>query len=643
MAANPSIQLGTDGNWAIKEDNLLAYKKDGDRFFNKEFDFTRGSFATFVDKDGLIKVSGLQVTNLVNNGDFSELGSELVTNGNFDTDSDWTKDSGWSIENGQAICNGVGINSLQQSGITTTGKFYKLTFDIISKSSDDFLIISTNFGDTYVNGSSTSLGTNTFYINTTSGTGIRFRVADGTTLTIDNVSVKQVDPNDYWTLGTGWSFGEDKAIFNGGTDANLSSSVNVVNGKSYKYNFTIADMNTGSLSFRLGSSSTNDLRVTSNGYYSGQAISDGTSILFRAESGFNGSITNISVQEIQTDTPRIDFTDDATGHLLLEPQSTNLITHSEDFSSLNSRSNAVVTSNVIVSPSGVLDADEITFDGTLIGRVEQTISAIVGQSYTISLYLKNKDLSDKTQVWIGFSGAAQGQFVTITDEWQRYSITVPADGTSEYPRIQFSGTGSLYAWGFQVEQLTYATSYIPTFGSTATRNAEVCNNSGSVQDFNSEEGVLYAEIANLSSSGGDGYLSLSSDDGTQNNRATIRFTATTNNLACQYVIGAVNQTSMDNILTDRTEFNKIAFLYSLNNFVVFVNGVKLSTDTSGSVLPNGTFKKLTFNNGIVASMYAKTKNLKVFKRAMSDGELYLLTVPQYQSYQEMATALNYTL
>ena len=77
MAANPSIQLGTDGNWAIKEDNLLAYKKDGDRFFNKEFDFTRGSLATFVDKDGLIKYSGVTDT-------------ELVTNGNFDSDSDWS-------------------------------------------------------------------------------------------------------------------------------------------------------------------------------------------------------------------------------------------------------------------------------------------------------------------------------------------------------------------------------------------------------------------------------------------------------------------------------------------------------------------------------------------------------------------------
>jgi septal ring-binding cell division protein DamX len=52
---------------------------------------------------------------------------------------------------------------------------------------------------------------------------------------------------------------------------------------------------------------------------------------------------------------------------------------------------------------------------------------------------------------------------------------------------------------------------------------------------------------------------------------------------------------------------------------------------------------LSFDVNGFADFYGKTKDLKVFKRAMSDGELYLLTVPQYQSYQEMATALNYTL
>ena len=63
----------------------------------------------------------------VTNGDFSQISSELVTNGDFATDSDWSKDAGWTISNGAASCNGSGINSLQQSGITTTGKVYKLS------------------------------------------------------------------------------------------------------------------------------------------------------------------------------------------------------------------------------------------------------------------------------------------------------------------------------------------------------------------------------------------------------------------------------------------------------------------------------------------------------------------------------------
>ena len=172
--ATPSIAMIPSGYKDGKVYSVLPNNSDGD------FNFTRGSAATRVNAQGLVE--NVQI-----------LSSELVSNGNFSQGSqDWTKDSGWSIQNGQAICNGVGVNSIQQSGVTTTGKTYKLTFDIISKSNDDFLIISTNFGDTYINGSSTSLGTNTFYITPTSGTGIRFRVGNGTTLSIDDISIKEI-------------------------------------------------------------------------------------------------------------------------------------------------------------------------------------------------------------------------------------------------------------------------------------------------------------------------------------------------------------------------------------------------------------------------------------------------------------------
>ena len=96
MAVNPSIQLGTSGNWAIKEDNLLAYKQLGNKFFDREFDFSRGTRATFVGRNGLIQESGLTSAELVTNGDFSQEGSELITNGGFATDSGWSKGTGWS-------------------------------------------------------------------------------------------------------------------------------------------------------------------------------------------------------------------------------------------------------------------------------------------------------------------------------------------------------------------------------------------------------------------------------------------------------------------------------------------------------------------------------------------------------------------
>ena len=71
-----AVKLG-NGNWAVKEDKLLAYNDNSGLFFNKEFDFSRGTSATYVAKDGFIKTAGIQ-PNIVTNGEL------------FATDSDWT-------------------------------------------------------------------------------------------------------------------------------------------------------------------------------------------------------------------------------------------------------------------------------------------------------------------------------------------------------------------------------------------------------------------------------------------------------------------------------------------------------------------------------------------------------------------------
>ena len=68
--ANPSLQIG-NGKWAIKEDNLLGYSTAGTRFVPQPITMTRASAGTRVNPSGLVE-------------DVELLGSELVTNGDFE-------------------------------------------------------------------------------------------------------------------------------------------------------------------------------------------------------------------------------------------------------------------------------------------------------------------------------------------------------------------------------------------------------------------------------------------------------------------------------------------------------------------------------------------------------------------------------
>ena len=65
---------------------------------------------------------------------YQVLPEELVTNGTFDTDSDWTKGSAWSISNGKAVYDDSAINSISQSLSFSANKKYQISV-IVSDSS----------------------------------------------------------------------------------------------------------------------------------------------------------------------------------------------------------------------------------------------------------------------------------------------------------------------------------------------------------------------------------------------------------------------------------------------------------------------------------------------------------------------------
>jgi len=60
------------------------------------------------------------------------LSAELVTNGGFDTDTDWTKETGWTISNGVASQNGVAGAIYQINNSIKSGKTYKLSLTVLN-------------------------------------------------------------------------------------------------------------------------------------------------------------------------------------------------------------------------------------------------------------------------------------------------------------------------------------------------------------------------------------------------------------------------------------------------------------------------------------------------------------------------------
>jgi len=647
-----------------------------------DFDFTRNSSATRVNSQGLIEDMQILSGDLVSNGDFSQEGSELITNGDFSNGStDWfNPDNAATFSNNSVIITGgSGNRRINQSNVTSpTSSQWKLQYEITEKvGTSDLKVYTTNSGSaTYVVVPST-IGVHTYFFNTNLTTFyFNFSNSAGS-ITIDNVSVKEVG-QDWTFVNADISIGNNglEIISQGGNRPQANQSVSGLTiGKKYKLS-SLAKRGTCVSSVEIeisGIGSTvetnkNNTTEFANIFYEFTAtstshtiqakIDDGASTI--GETAFFKSVSLIEITE-DTNLPRIDYTG-GEGHWLFEPQSTNLFTESENFSNgdWTVYGGDSITPNNAVSPQGTQNASKLND----VGGIYEQRPYNPNTNYIFSVFAKTDTSTSITINFVdqaaGYLGgaikytfatnvasvilqSANGSVVAEKEDygngWIRVILKFTTNSAQNfnYQSIEFQG-GDGWIWGAQLEQLSYATSYIPTEGSIKTRLQDAAFGAGSSDLINSTEGVLYAEIASLADFSG----SISINDATVSNRIELGFTSSSRAIIYMEV-GGVLQVYERPAVSDITSFYKIAFKWKLNDFSLYINGNKVAASSSGVTPSANTFNNLSFNGFYSNNFFGKTKCLAVFKEALNNDELECLTGEGYDSFNALALANNYTI
>ena len=546
---------------------------------------------------------------------------------------DWTLGTYTSIENNKAvITNSTGEISLRQS-LGVAQKTIKVTYTISDYVSG---VLRMQYGA--INGTNRSAnGTYTDYIKgaNVSQDLLIYSLTSDTSLSITNVVVQELDPNDYWTFSGG-----NITINDEGCRINRISSTTFIqqnvltSGKVYKVEFDVLDKpdNSGTFIVRLGSNNVYDVVTYEGTRFSKYITSAG--IDFRIYSSSNNGVIyvdNIVVQEVidTNNIPRINYDSNGeNGHWLLEPTSTNLITYSENFED-SSWSNASV--GTAPTLEGGYTAPDGSSNAYKISNANQNSfwysSSVIGADNSRTIWARTVSGTGTAQLTSHNSNT--NNTFNLTETWQRFEVngTTSGIGSTNFYAVDFRGSGTLtelLIWGAQAEALSYATSYIPTLtGSTETRATETANGAGSADLINSTEGVLYAEIAALADDGTSRTISLSS--GSTSNRVFIQFRSTSGQVNSGIVVSNSAQAVISHTIT-QTQYIKMAFKYKANDFALWVNGVEVGTDTSGTTFTANTLTELNFDSGSGAEdFYGKCKALTVFNTALTDAELTELT------------------
>jgi len=329
--------------------------------------------------------------------------------------------------------------------------------------------------------------------------------------------------------------------------------------------------------------------------------------------------------------PRIDYTDNTDGALLLEPARTNSLTYSNLFtwsgwskSATGTGSTPIVTGNYAISPDGSQNASRLQLDkgsGTTTGDLSTLYETVVSVGTgSISIWMKSND-SNTYQVALRHLNFV---ICDVTPEWQRFEFNNQAS-LNEIQLILRGTYGTsddadILIYGAQLEAGSYATSYIPTQGSTVTRLADATIGNLPSSSIGQSEGVLYFEGSYFDTSEA-GYIELS--DGGNDNRIIV-WNVDSTSLRAFIEVGNVPQVQINGGSISSNTIFKFAFKYKANDFALWVNGVEVGTAASGSTFGSNSLNQLDLQVSSVV-FKGEIKDLKLYNTALTDAELAELT------------------
>jgi hypothetical protein len=349
--------------------------------------------------------------------------------------------------------------------------------------------------------------------------------------------------------------------------------------------------------------------------------------------------------ETRLNRPRVDFSLPGCPNLLLEPQRTNLVFYSEDFSNAYWTKQAGITATYntteTLSPDGTYNATKFVGNGTTgVLKTSISVSGVVSRS----VYLKSVTGTTTATFKEPNTNVPSPITLTITNEWQRFEMIGDNGSSLQGLQIDDITSDGIYMWGAQLELGSYSTSYIPTTSASVTRNADVASKTGISSLINSEEGVLYAEIKGFISQDTiepNRYITLT--NGTSNERVALLLGGNNNQLrAIIYSSTQSMNLSFTTSLNDVKQFNKLAVKYKSGDYAFFVNGVKIDGSIITNAFPANTLTKLSFDVGDGTQQFrGYAKDVIVYNTALTDDQLEALTGEGFNTYAEMANYYNY--